>query len=123
MSRKLVVICDLCEEEPAAEHAFGLDDSGWKMDLCDPCAGELRTAMDRWIQLAARTKGTSRQRKPTPGGNPAAERVRTSPEDRAAIRAWATEEAIDIPRTGQIPRSVWKSWQNAGCPRPTVDVA
>jgi hypothetical protein len=116
MARRLIVICDLCEQEPASEHAFGLDESGWKMDLCDECAGTLRAAMDRWIRLATRTKGPKRR----PGTNPAVERARTDPEDRAAIRRWAADEGIEVRQNGQIPREVWQRWQAAGSPRPTA---
>jgi len=119
MARRLTIICDLDEREPASEHAFGLDDSGWKMDLCDECAAELREAMDQWIKLATRTRGPKRR----PGGNPAEERVRTDPKDRWAVRAWAANEGIEIRQNGQIPREVWQRWQDAGSPRPASDVA
>lgn len=99
-----VELLDDIDGKPAAETvSFGLDGREFEIDLSEKNAKALRKALEPWAASARRVGG----RKPR-----AASRTGSGVDTRA-VRAWATENGIEISTRGRIASEVLEKYQAA----------
>lgn len=82
--------------------AFALDGQEYSIDLTEENAAALRAALQPYIEVAVKVsrKSATKSRRAESGPSP------------AELRAWATDNGIEIPARGRIPRSVRTAWEN-----------
>src|SRR3982751_1380266 len=105
VSRTTVELLDDIDGKPAAETVtFGLDGREFEIDLSEKNAKALRRALEPWAASARRGGG----RKARAGSVRSASGV-----DTKAVRAWATENGIEISARGRIASEVLEQYQAA----------
>lgn len=89
-------LIDDLDGSPADESVkFSLDGVEYSIDLTDAHAKEMRHALRKWTDHAARTGG---KKKTTRNVNGVSKTV--------AIRAWAAENGIKVAERGRIPQEI-----------------
>jgi Lsr2 len=88
---------------------FGLDGTTYQIDLSSRHAKELRTTLDRFLQVARRVRHTrqpaARSRARSTGG------ARTDGLQNQAIREWAQRKGLAIAARGRIPSSIIERYE------------
>lgn len=109
MARKVEVrLIDDLDQSVAAETVhFGLDGKDYEIDLSGKNALQLRTALDKYLQVATRvtTTRTTRAKAQAANGSP-------GPGLNDAIRAWARDNGIEVAPRGRISASVVEQYNN-----------
>lgn len=103
MARRIIesVLDDIDGTEDAETVTFAFDGKQYEIDLADKNRKKLEDALAPFIN-AGRKSGSSR----SSSGSARAK------SDTAAIRAWATENGIDLPSRGRIPASVLQQYKS-----------
>lgn len=90
---------------------FGLEDQQWEVDLSSKNADKLRAALQKYIRVGrkvGRSNITSLSSRRGRGR-------RTSGDlDPKAVRAWATDNGIEVSSRGRIPADVIEQFRAAG---------
>jgi hypothetical protein len=89
---------------------FALEGRSYEIDLTNKHADDLRKAMKPFIDKARRTQGMVGNRRRRSLG------PTTSPEERTAIREWASSKGIQISDRGRIASSVVEQFHEAQRP-------
>lgn len=88
---------------------FGLDGRTFEIDLSAKNAAALRKALDKFV-AAGRTSGAARAGR---RGRSVGRAAKSSPAvDPKAVRAWATDNGIEISARGRIPSTVIEKYLN-----------
>ena len=97
-----LVITDDFDGSPGAETvSFGLDGTGYEIDLAEPKRTRLSDSLAPFIVVSRRV---SRARRPA--GRSAAQRV-----DRAAVRAWARKAGLAVSERGRISADIMRQYE------------
>jgi hypothetical protein len=78
--------------------AFSVGDSRYVLDLSQEHADAFRKDLERWVSAARPDDGPS-------DDSP------TTPAERRAIRAWASDNKVGVGARGQIPRDVVRQYR------------
>ncbi len=90
--------------------SFGLDGTGYEIDLTNEHADELREALSRYVE-AARKTGSDRSSRARSAGRSRSSKSDVSP---VAVREWAKSKGIEVSARGRIPQSVVEQFRTAG---------
>jgi hypothetical protein len=105
--RTEIVFTDDLDGGPADETVrFGIDGTQYEIDLSKAHAGQLRSALQPFVDSARRATAGSGSRRP---GRPAARRG-PNPSD---VRAWARSEGIEVKDKGRVPAELVVKFQAA----------
>lgn len=100
-----VTLIDDIDGSPATETVrFGLDGSGYEIDLNDRNAGRLRDVLAPF---------TAKARKSDNRGRSGRRRARRGDVDASVVRAWAQENRVPVSERGRISASVLAQYQAA----------
>ena len=84
--------------------SFSLDGVRYELDIDVKSAGKLRAVLAPYIEAGRRLHGPSGVR---------VRRVKT-PNDPAAVRAWAASHGLDVSSRGRVPAHVIAQYEAAG---------
>ncbi|HEU5270706.1 MAG TPA: Lsr2 family protein [Jatrophihabitans sp.] len=113
MAQKIqVLLVDDLDGGTATETvSFGLDGSGYEIDLSADNANKLREALAPYVGHARRaSRGATR---PAPSGRPARGGARIDREQTQAIREWARKNGHKVSERGRIPGSIVEAYHHA----------
>lgn len=114
MAQKIqVLLVDDLDGGTATETvAFGLDGSGYEIDLSAENADKLREVLAPFVGHARRA---SRTTTPRPGatGRPARSGARIDREQTQAIREWARKNGHKVSERGRIPASIFEAYNSS----------
>ena len=113
MAQKIqVLLVDDLDGGTATETvAFGLDGSGYEIDLSAENAGKLREVLSEYVGHARRaSRGPARSAAP---GRPARGTARIDREQTQAIREWARKNGHKVSERGRIPGSIVEAYNAA----------
>jgi len=113
MAQKIqVLLVDDLDGGTATETvSFGLDGSGYEIDLSADNANKLREALAPYVGHARRaSRGTTR---PAPSGRPARGGARIDREQTQAIREWARKNGHKVSERGRIPGTIVEAYNSA----------
>ncbi len=97
---------DLDGTEGAQPVSFSWQGKNYEIDLTPEHEEELRQLLSSYISNGRRVGRSQPARRP---GSTPTDRAQT-----AAIRRWATEQGMDVPARGRIPRHIREAYENAG---------
>ena len=99
MAQKIqtLLIDDLDGSAAEGTVRFGLDGTGYEIDLNAGHARELRDALARYVDAARRVSGSARR--PTRGGR----RGMAGDLNAVEVREWARAQGIEVKDRGQVP--------------------
>jgi hypothetical protein len=111
MAQKVQVLLedDLDGGEATETIAFGLDGTNYEIDLSDENAAALRDAFARYVG-AARRAGRSGGRT-IPGARSGSLRTTSGPDPKE-VRVWASENGINVPDRGRLPKDIIEQFEN-----------
>jgi Lsr2 len=89
---------------------FGLDGTGYEIDLTNEHADELRGALARYVEAARKTGGDRPARARSTGRS----RSTKSDVSPVAVRQWAKSKGIEVSARGRIPQSVVDQFKAGG---------
>jgi hypothetical protein len=98
-------IDDIDGGEAAGTVRFALDGVDYEIDLSTEHAGELHTALGKYIGHARKADGTPKR---APRGRRTARSV-----DTTTVRQWAREQGYDIKDRGRVPADLVAKYQAA----------
>jgi hypothetical protein len=105
-----ITLIDDVDGTPADETVtFGLDGVTYEIDLTTAHAAELRDAVAKFVGHARKVGATSRTRSSGARGSREAGRDYNPAE----VRAWATEQGIEVTARGRIPGEVLDKYRAA----------
>ena len=90
--------------------SFGIDGTGYEIDLTNEHADELRGALARYVEAAHKT-GSDRPARSRSTGSARSSKSDVSP---TAVREWAKANGIEVSNRGRVPRSVVEQFRAAG---------
>jgi Lsr2 len=100
-----VVITDDLDGSPGAEAVtFSIDGHSYEIDLGEQNLTKLRTALQPFTDAGRRT-GQPRQARPASSAGPKV--------DRAAVRAWAAAQGLQVSDRGRISAEVMSKYEAA----------
>jgi len=101
MAKKVTTtfVDDIDGSDAAGTVTFSLDGVSYEIDLSDANKKALASALEPYIAAGRRVGG----RRSSGGG---------AKSDAGAIRAWATEQGIEVPARGRIPAAVVEQYNN-----------
>jgi hypothetical protein len=86
---------------------FGLDGTGYAIDLSEKNAAKLRDTFGRYVDAARKVGGRARR------GRGGGGRGKTDPAQLKAIREWAKANGHEVSDRGRIPASVVEAYEAA----------
>ncbi len=114
MAQKIqVLLVDDLDGGTATETvAFGLDGSGYEIDLSAENAGKLREALAPFVGHARRSsRGAARPNSPSRPGRGGGARI--DREQTQAVREWARKNGHKVSERGRIPGSILEAYNSA----------
>ena len=114
MAQKIqVLLVDDLDGGTATETVtFGLDGSGYEIDLSSDNANKLREVLAPFVGHARRASRATPSRPATPG-KPARGSARIDREQTQAIREWARKNGHKVSERGRIPASIFEAYNSA----------
>lgn len=114
---QVLLVCDLHDDEVEGTEtvAFGLDGSGYEIDVCDAHAGELRDAFAPFVG-AARRAGRPQAGSGARRGGRSSARSGGAGSDRErvqAIREWARQNGHQVSERGRLSSTVIEAYEAA----------
>ena len=100
----IVVTDDLDGSTAAGTVSFTFNGQEYEIDLSEKNRGRLEKSLQPFIDAGRRTA----QRRTTRAARPAGPRI-----DRAAIRAWAAEQGLQVSERGRISAEVMSKYEAA----------
>lgn len=86
---------------------FSFEGRAYEIDLGPKNAKALRADMDKWTDHARKAKrSVNGRRRPARGSS-------RSSDEAARIRAWATENGVEVSSRGRIPMAVVEQYRNS----------
>lgn len=115
MAQKIqVLLVDDLDGGTATETVtFGLDGSGYEIDLSSENANKLREVLAPFVGHARRASRATPARVAAPGGRPARGSARIDREQTQAIREWARKNGHAVSDRGRIPAAVVEAYEAA----------
>lgn len=116
---EILLVDDVDGSEATQTVRFGLDGMEFEIDLNDAHADEMRSAIDKFVNVARRKGGKSRAARPkAPAGKTVVAAPRSSkttqvPASLEAVRVWARANGHNISDRGRIARSVMEAFEAA----------
>ena len=115
MAREVIekLVDDLDGSKAAETVRFGLDGASYEIDLNQKNATAFRKTLDRYVQVARKSAGSSTR----PARRPAVGRDGSKSGrdyDIVQLREWAGTNGVTIPARGRIPKAVVEQYQAAG---------
>ncbi|WP_433800009.1 histone-like nucleoid-structuring protein Lsr2 [Actinomycetospora sp. CA-084318] len=116
-TRTTVTLVDDLDGGTAEETVdFGLDGASYEIDLSTTNAGELRSALERYVAAARRTGGRrTSPATPAPAAAASSSSSSSSRERNQEIRTWANEHGAGLSSRGRLPGWVVEAFE-AGDP-------
>lgn len=105
----VMLLSDLSGGDADETVTFGLDKVTYEVDLTKDEAARLREALKEYVEVARRVGNTTR----SPGRRSTVAPSATTPEERAAIRAWAKENGYRAPERGRLPAATVEAYHAA----------
>jgi hypothetical protein len=114
MAQKIqVLLVDDLDGGTATETVtFGLDGSGYEIDLSSANADKLREVLAPFVGHARRASRAATVRPGTPG-RPGRTGARIDREQTQAIREWARKNGHKVSERGRIPASIFEAYNSA----------
>jgi hypothetical protein len=114
MAQKIqVLLVDDLDGGTATETVtFGLDGSGYEIDLSSDNANKLREVLAPFVGHARRASRATPARVAAPG-RPARGSARIDREQTQAIREWARKNGHKVSERGRIPASIFEAYNSA----------
>lgn len=102
----VTIVDDINGREGAETVAFAYSGRSYEIDLGEKNKAKLEKALEPFI-FAARTVGGS--------ARPSVRKASASPVsvDRHAVRAWATEQGLEVAKRGRIAKTVLEAFRRA----------
>ncbi len=111
-TRTMVLVQDdLDGSEGAQTISFGLEGKHYDIDLKPEHEEQLRQALSPFLAKARKVRHNQDARSQ---GRAAGAATPTDRAQTAAIRRWATEQGMEVPARGRIPRHIREAYDNAG---------
>lgn len=95
------VLDDMDQTPEATNHTFSLNGVNFEIDLSEKNAAKLTKALAPFVAVAREVKPVAVKK--STGKNPEA----------ALMRAWATEQKLDVPARGRISAEVQEAYRKA----------
>jgi hypothetical protein len=107
MAQKVSVILldDMNGEEADETVEFGLDGTGYEIDLNLKNSQELRDLLKPYIEKGRKVTSTSRR--------PSRARTASDEEKNKRMRAWAKEQGLEISGRGRVPAEITAKYEAA----------
>jgi hypothetical protein len=99
---------DLDGSEAEETVSFGLDGTGYEIDLNAKNAAALRKALDKYVMAARKAPRSSGARSRGASGRRGGAEI-----DPKAVRVWAAEHGIEVSSRGRIPADVLEQFRAA----------
>lgn len=93
--------------------AFGLDDEWYEIDLGPHNQDRLRELLHPYLIKARPEPLLKFRRKRRPKPRDVLNDQGLTPDDRAAVRAWARAQGYEVRDQGRIPQDIVDKWQEA----------
>ena len=106
----VTLIDDLDQSQAAQTVRFGVDGTGYEIDLSDRHASELRSMLSRYIGAARRLRQAPARARPRPQHRT---RTRADREQSRRIRSWAMDKGLLASPRGRIPRQVVDEYEDS----------
>jgi hypothetical protein len=101
---KIILVDDLDGGSADETVRFGLDGVGYEIDLSSSNAGELRSAVERFVAHARKTSG----------GRPTRTKISSGRnQDSAQIRQWARDNGYAVNSRGRIQAEIQEAYHKA----------
>lgn len=115
MAQKVqVVLSDDLDGGPADETvAFGLDGTGYEIDLSAKNAEALRNSFAEYVGHARRAGRSAGGGAGARRRAPAASTPRSSSADNAGVRSWAKDNGYDVSERGRISAAIREAYEKA----------
>ena len=105
MARTVIITDDLTGEQGAKTRVIVIDRTEYEVDLTDASMAELKETLRPYLKHARITKGA-------PKGRRTAKRS-AAPSQAQAVREWAAQNGVDVPKRGRVPASVIAAFEAA----------
>ncbi|UGQ09195.1 Lsr2 family protein [Yinghuangia sp. ASG 101] len=106
---QILLVDDLDGGKADETVTFALDGVSYEIDLSEANAGELRTALAAYVQVARKTGGRAAGRR---GARGAAKSAGTGP-DTSDVRKWAKENGYEVSERGRVPANIKEAYEKA----------
>ena len=115
MAQKIqVLLVDDLDGGTATETVtFGLDGSGYEIDLSSENADKLREVLAPFVGHARRASRVAPAGRPGTPARPARAGARIDREQTQAIREWARKNGHKVSERGRIPASIFEAYNSA----------
>jgi hypothetical protein len=115
MAQKIqVLLVDDLDGGTATETvAFGLDGSGYEIDLSAENADKLREVLAPFVGHARRASRSTTTPRPGTTGRPARSSARIDREQTQAIREWARKNGHKVSERGRLPASIFEAYNSS----------
>jgi hypothetical protein len=109
--RVTVTHFDDLENELEADETvtYALDGTTYEVDLSAKNAKQLRSDLQRWIEVSRAVSGTSVRRRAGRNGPSKAD----AGLPLAEIRAWAKDNGLEVPDRGRVSAAIVRAWKAA----------
>ncbi|MDI2132957.1 histone-like nucleoid-structuring protein Lsr2 [Yinghuangia seranimata] len=106
---QILLVDDLDGGKADETVTFALDGVSYEIDLSEANAGDLRTALATYVDVARKTGGRAAGRRAARG----AAKASGSGADTAEIRKWAKENGHEVSERGRVPAKVKEAYDKA----------
>lgn len=106
---QILLVDDLDGGKADETVTFAVDGVSYEIDLSEANAGELRTALAAYVQVARKTGGRAAGRR---GARGAAKSAGTGP-DTSDVRKWAKENGYEVSERGRVPANIKEAYEKA----------
>jgi hypothetical protein len=115
MAQKIqVLLVDDLDGGTATETvAFGLDGSGYEIDLSSENADKLREVLAPFVGHARRASRATAAVRPSTAARPGRSGARIDREQTQAIREWARKNGHKVSERGRIPGSIVEAYNSS----------
>ncbi len=114
---QVLLVCDLHDDEVEGTEtvAFGLDGSGYEIDLCEEHAAELRDDLASYVGAARRAgrSGAPAQRRSSSGGGSRPKATSSGGGNVSEVREWARANGFEVSERGRIASNVLEAYEAA----------
>ncbi|MCF2529349.1 histone-like nucleoid-structuring protein Lsr2 [Yinghuangia soli] len=107
---QILLVDDLDGGKADETVTFALDGVSYEIDLSEANAGELRSALAPYVQVARKTGGRAAGRR---GARGTAKSAGTSAADTALVRQWARENDYEVSERGRVPAHIREAYDKA----------
>ena len=116
MARTVIITDDVTGEQGAKPRLIAIDKVEYEIDLTEASFAELKRAIKPFLKNARVTKGkapAARGQAAKPKRRPGRPAKKATASPSQAVRAWASEQGIAVPKRGRVPASVIAAYEAA----------